>query len=296
MLTLVLAGSRVGGNRAVTVDAMPDDRNLLGEYLRARRELVAPEQVGLPPSARRRVPGLRREEVAMLAGISAEYYLRLEQGRDRRPSRQVLASIARVLRLDDESHLVMLADEVDPGRRRPQRRRRTESVPASVGRLVESLSWPAFVEGRYLDVLAANALATAVSPRLAPGRNRLRDVFLDPEEQALFVQGERAAGVLVAGFRRSVGTDVDDPRVVELVGELSIASPLFRELWARHDVAGLGGGTVVLDHPQVGPLHLDRDKLAVTGSDGMMLVVYQPSPDTDAAEKLAMLGHLALHG
>lgn len=266
-------------------------RNLLGEYLRARRELVAPERVGLPTSSRRRVPGLRREEVAMLAGISAEYYLRLEQGRDRRPSRQILAAIARVLQLDDESHLLMLADQADAGpRRRPARRR--ETVPASVARLVETLPVPAFVEGRYLDVLAANALATAVSPCLEAGRNRLRDVFLDPAEQALFQQAERAAGALIAGFRRSVGTDVDDPRVIELVGELSVASPLFRELWARHDVADLGGGSVTLDHPEVGALALDRDKLAVTGTDGIMLVVYQPRPDSDAAEKLALLGSM----
>ena len=265
--------------------------NLLGEYLRARRELVTPDQVGLPVTGTRRVPGLRREEVAMLSGISAEYYLRLEQGRDRRPSRQVLEAIARVLDLD-EAHLVRLADEVaTPSRRRPRGPR--EVLPPSVSRLVAGLALPAFAEGRYLDVLAANPLATAVSPRLEAGRNRLRDVFLDPAEQSLFIQPERAAAALIAGFRRSVGTDVDDERVISLVGELSVASPLFRRLWARHDIAERGSATVTLDHPQVGELRLDRDKLAVTGTDGMMLVVYQPHPDTDAAEKLALLASVS---
>jgi transcriptional regulator with XRE-family HTH domain len=262
-----------------------DEPNLLGEYLRARRELVTPDQVGIPATGTRRVPGLRREEVAMLSGISAEYYLRLEQGRDRHPSRQVLEAIARVLQLDDSAHLLGLAEE----RPRVIRRPRRETLPASTARLVRSLPFPAFAEGRYLDVLAANPLATAVSPRLEAGRNRLRDVFLDPAEQALFVAGERAAAALIAGFRRSVGGDVDDPRVIELVGELSVASPLFRRLWARHDVAERRGAAVVLDHPQVGELRLDREKLAVSGTDGIMLVIYQPSPDTDSAEKLELL-------
>ena len=272
---------------------MSDEPNLLGEYLRARRQLVAPEQVGIPTSSRRKVAGLRREEVAMLAGISAEYYLRLEQGRDRRPSRQVLDAIARVLQLDDESHLKMLADAGDPDPRRRRGRVRRETVAPSVARLVRSLPIPAFVEGRYLDVLAANALATAVSPRLEAGRNRLRDAFLDPEEQALFRHAERAAGALVAGFRQSVGTDVEDARVVELVGELSVASPLFRELWARHDVAARSAGSVVLDHPQVGELALDRDKFALPDAGGF-LVVYQPRPDTDASEKLELLASLSV--
>lgn len=267
---------------------MPNELNLLGDYLRARRELVSPQDVGIPVSPRRKVSGLRREEVAMLSGISAEYYLRLEQGRDRRPSRQVLEAIGRVLQLDDISHLLMLADESDPGRRRRRRSPRRETVSPSIMRLVHSLPFPAFLEGRYLDVLAANALATAVSPRLEAGRNRLRDVFLDPAEQELFSHAESAAGVLVAGFRQSVGTDVDDPRVVELVGELSILSPLFRELWARHDVAERAGGQVTMNHPQVGELALDRDKFSLPDTGGF-LVVYQPRPDTDAAEKLGLL-------
>jgi hypothetical protein len=125
----------------------------------------------------------------------------------------------------------------------------------------------------------------ALSPRLVAGGNRLRDVFLDPAEQAMFPQQERAAAALVAGFRESVGTDVDDPRFTELVGELSLASPLFRELWARHDVGVLPGSvSVQLDHPQVGMLELNREKLLVSGADRVMLVIYHPDAGSDTAE------------
>ncbi|PRY02079.1 helix-turn-helix domain-containing protein [Allonocardiopsis opalescens] len=265
---------------------MTDEPNLLGEYLRARRELVTPEQAGVPVAGRRRVPGLRREEVAMLAGISAEYYLRLEQGRDRNPSAQVLRAIARVLRLDDEDYLLgLVADRPRRARRRP----RKETVPPSTARLVATLALPAFVEGRYLDVLAANPLATALSPRLAPGANRLRDLFLDPGERAFFPDWERATEGLVASFRRSVGTDTDDPRFIELVGELSLASPRFRRLWARHDVATRPSAPMAFDHPQLGRIRLDREKLLINGTDGIMLVIYHPEPGSDSADKLALL-------
>jgi transcriptional regulator with XRE-family HTH domain len=274
---------------------MADDRahdaSRLGEFLRARRELVTPDEAGIPVLGVRRVPGLRREEVAMLAGISADYYLRLEQGRDRNPSAQVLEALARVLRLDDETTAYLLGLTAERPRR--ARRPRPETVPAGLAKLVASLDLPAFVEGRALDVLDANRMATALSPRLRPGGNRLRDVFLDPAEQAMFPQTERAAAALVAGFRQSVGADVDDPRVIELVGELSLSSPLFRRLWARHDVGPRAGAVVTLRHPQVGELVLNREKLAVGGADRIMLVIYHPDAGSDAAEKLALLGAAA---
>ncbi len=283
-------GSERGRERRLNVGYRPGvsgEPNLLGEYLRARRELVTPEQAGIFASGTRRVPGLRREEVAMLAGISAEYYLRLEQGRDRHPSVQVLQSIARVLQLDDDTHLLGLATDKP---RRARRQSRRETLAPSTVRLVSVLPFPTFVEGRYLDVLAANSLATALSPRLHPGGNRLRDLFLDPAEQALFSDWERAAEVLVAGFRQSVGTATDDSRFIDLVGELSIASPQFRRLWARHDVGPRRGASLTIDHPQVGPMRLDREKLSINGTDGAMLVIYHPEPGTDSAEKLALLG------
>jgi transcriptional regulator with XRE-family HTH domain len=270
---------------------MTDEPNLLGEYLRARRELVTPDQAGIPVIGTRRVLGLRREEVAMLSGISAEYYLRLEQGRDRNPSVQVLQSIARVLLLDDDAYLLSLAA------RQPQRARRKprrETVPPSTARLVAALPFPAFIEGRYLDVLAANPLATALSPRLVTGGNRLRDVFLDPAERALFSDWERAAQALVAGFRQSLGGDIDDPRVIELVGELSLASEHFRQMWARHDVADRRGANLTYNHPQLGEIRLDREKLSIGGTDGMMLVIFHPEPGTDSAEKLGLLASAAL--
>ncbi|MED7931824.1 helix-turn-helix transcriptional regulator [Nonomuraea sp. LP-02] len=267
---------------------MSGESNLLGDYVRARRELVTPEQAGIPSVGVRRVPGLRREEVAMLAGISADYYLRLEQGRDRNPSAQVLESLARVLRLDDDATAYLLRlGAGDPRRRR--RRPRKESVPAGVAKLVATLALPAYVEGRAFDVLAANAQATALSPRLVAGRNRLRDVFLDPAEQALYPDWEDAAQGMVAGFRKSVGTDIDDPRFVELVGELSLASPLFSRLWARHDVNTCEGTPKRLDHPQVGELWLNRERLGVSGAAGQTLVVLHPDPGTGSAEKLALL-------
>ena len=272
---------------------MTDEPNVLGDYLRARRELVTPEQAGIPVLGVRRVPGLRREEVAMLAGISADYYLRLEQGRDRHPSTQVLESVARVLQLDDDTTAYLLGLAADRPRR-VRRRARRETVPAGLAQLVATLPLPAFVEGRYLDVLAANALATVVSPRLVVGANRLRDVFLDPAERALFPDWDRATEALVAGFRRSVGTDTDDPRLVELVGELSLVSPRFRSLWARHDVAERRGAVVRFAHPQVGELCLNREKLSAAGTDGIMLVVYHPDPGTEDADKLALLGSAML--
>jgi transcriptional regulator with XRE-family HTH domain len=274
------------------VAGVTGEPNLLGDHLRARRELLTPEQAGIPAGGLRRVPGLRREEVAMLAGISADYYLRLEQGRDRHPSRQVVESLARVLQLDDDTtaYLIGLA-EAGPARRR--RRRRKETVPPSTAKFLAALSLPAFVEGRYLDVLAANPLAAAISPRLVAGANRLRDVFLDPAERALFPDWDRATQGLVAGFRQSVGTETDDPRFIELVGELSLASPRFRALWARHDVANRRGATVRFDHPLVGELVLNREKLLVSEAPGLVLAVYHPDPGTDAADKLALLGSAA---
>jgi transcriptional regulator with XRE-family HTH domain len=268
------------------VERTPDD-NRLGQYLAARRALVTPDQVGLPAGPHRRVPGLRREEVALLAGISADYYLRLERGRDRNPSPQVLDAIARVLELEDveRSYLGDLTAQ-RPRRRRPQR---PERVPDRLRRLLTALDVPAFVEGRTLDVLAANDLARALSPRLVPGQNRLRSLLLDPAERAFQQDWERAVVNTVAAFRHALGTDVDDPRAVELVGELSLASAGFRQVWARQDVRPLSGNTATVQHPEVGPLRLNRDKLPV---DGVVLVVYYADAGSPDADALRLLGSL----
>jgi transcriptional regulator with XRE-family HTH domain len=267
--------------------------NHLGEFLRARRELVTPEQAGLADAGRRRVPGLRREEVALLAGISVEYYLRLERGRDRNPSLQVLESIARVLRLDDE-HMAHLLSLVADKPRRTRRRPRRETVPAGTAALLPTLLHPAFVEGRYFDILAANAMATALSPRLSIGGNQLLDLFLDPAERALHLDWDGTTQCYTTSLRQAVGTDTDDQRFIELIGELSLVSPRFRTLWNRHDVSTQRGGSVPFDHPQVGEMRLHRERLAISGTDGLALVIYHAEAGTPDAEKLALLGSSAL--
>lgn len=265
------------------VGDMDSGDNRLGNYLRARRDLVSPERAGIPAGDRRRVPGLRREEVAMLAGISTDYYLRLERGRDAHPSEQVLSALARVLQLDDVERAYLLDLAHTPtARRRP---RREEAVPRRLHTLLSSIGVPAFVEGRAYDVLASNDLARALSPRLTPGENRLRSLLLDPAERDFHTDWERQVRGFVAAFRGSVRGQEDDPRIRELVGELSLASARFRELWARHDVRELVGGTASIHHPVVGGLALHRDKLPV---DAVTLVIYYAA-DEASAEKLALL-------
>lgn len=276
---------------------MTETTNALGAYLRARRALVTPQQAGIPDGGVRRVPGLRREEVAMLAGISADYYLRLERGRDRNPSLQVVESLARVLRLDQDhlAHVMTLVCEAP----RPRRRKgRAEAAPPSALNLLGSVTQPAFIEGRYFDILAANPLASALSPRLTAGGNQLRDMFLDPAEQDLYPDWEFMTEGAVASLRQAVGKDIDDPRFIELTGELSLASPRFVQLWARHEVKGRVGGPIHLNHPQVGVLTLNRERLEIGGTDGITLVIFHPEQGTDDAGKLALLAsaHLPAAG
>ena len=268
--------------------------NTLGEYLRARRELVRPEDAGLRVTGVRRTPGLRREEVATLAGISADYYLRLEQGRDRNPSAQVLDAIARVFGLDAtaSAYLRGLAD-TSGDRRRAAPRLRVERVPSGTLQLIDVVGLPAFLENRAFDVLAANALATALAPGMRAGENRLRTMFLDRSEQERYPDWEDQMGGMVASFRSSIGTDVDDPAITTLVGELSLGSEDFRRLWARHDVRPLAGGTVRMWHPEVGDLELRREKLGIGGTDGQLLVLHHAEPGSPSARALALLGSLA---
>ena len=268
-----------------------DYDNALGEYLKARRELVLPQDVGIRVGGIRRVAGLRREEVAMLAGVSADYYLRLEQGRDRNPSVQVLEALAEVLQLDESAtnYLIGLSQKRPRGTTRPRR----EVVPTGILQLIDVLQQPAFVEGRYFDVLASNRLAVAISPRLAVGRNRMRDVFLNEDERALFPDWDRAAAGMVAGFRASVGNDTSDPRFVQLVGELSLASETFRRLWARHDVKVREGGRMTVRHPEVGDLTLHREKLLIGGTDGQLLAIYHAERGSETEELLSVLGSLS---
>ncbi|MDF6045429.1 helix-turn-helix transcriptional regulator [Streptomyces sp. JH14] len=271
---------------------MDESSNALGAYLRARRDLVTPQQAGIPETGVRRVPGLRREEVAMLAGVSADYYLRLERGLDRNPSPQVLESIARVLHLDDEALAHMLTLVTNAPRRR-RRRPRQQTPPPGALKLLASLVQPAFIENRYFDVLASNALARAIDPRLAVGGNQLRDMFLDPAGQALYPEWTVATECLMASLRQAVGKDIDDPRFIELTGELTLASPRFRQLWAKHEVRRQTGSVIRFNHPQVGDLTLNRERMSIAGAEGMMLVVFHPEPGSSDADKLTLLASAA---
>lgn len=267
--------------------------NALGDYLRARRELVDPASVGLRVTGVRRTPGLRREEVATLAGISADYYLRLEQGRDRNPSAQVLESLARVLGLDEAARDYLLSlSAARPRRARP----RQEVVPAGIRQLLAALDLPAFVESRRFDVLAANPLASALDPTIRTGENRLLSMFLDQGVRDLPPDWSASISAMVASFRASLGTDpveLADPRTRQLVGELSLASEEFRQLWARHDVRPVSGAPVRMSHPEVGPLELRREKLPIGDSDGQVLAIFHAEPGTESARALDRLRELA---
>jgi transcriptional regulator with XRE-family HTH domain len=263
------------------------DQSLLGSFLRARREQVRPGQVGLPGGGRRRTPGLRREEVATLAGISADYYLRIEQGRERSPSAQVLQSLARVLLLDRAETCYLLS--LTSPRPRGPARRPSRKVPEGTLILLGSLPVPAFVEDRYWEVLAANRLAAVLSPNMRAGVNRLRAAFLDPAERELHANWEQATASAVGQLRASMGAHAGDPQLTALVSELSVKSERFRRLWARQDVIAPAGGPATLHHPEVGEMTLYREKLQVSGTDGQVLVIYHAKPGTPCAEKMSLL-------
>jgi transcriptional regulator with XRE-family HTH domain len=267
------------------------DANALGRYLRVRRALARPD-AGMPRQGQRRVPGLRREEVAFLAGVSSDYYVRLEQGRDRHPSDQVLLAIARALQLDDDAtaYLLQLAKPRIPRGKRP---RRPEKVSDGIRTLIGS--WPltpAYVHGKYMDILVANPLATALCHFSVPGRNAILDAFTEPEMRELRPDWDTMTSRVVPHLRSIVGPDTDDPRLVELVGELSLRSERFRTLWARQDVKHKSTGTSLFNHPQVGPLELNYEKLLIPGSDLQALVTYHAPPGSDSEERLRLLGSI----
>jgi transcriptional regulator with XRE-family HTH domain len=263
------------------------DGNHLGEYLRARRETLRPEDVGLPHTTRRRVPGLRREEAAMLAGISTEYYLRLERGRDTRPSVQVIDALARALQLDAEarSYLRSLALPRTSSRVPAE----PEIVSDSLVRLIESWPTPAIIQDRLHNTLAANSIARALSPTFCPGANSLRDLFLDESMRDFYLDWEETAQKVTAGLRAGVGPDVDDPALSALVGDLSVRSSDFRRLWARQEVRTKASGVSRIRHLQAGDLELSYEKFTRQGSDGQLLIVYQAEPGSITEERLGLL-------
>jgi transcriptional regulator with XRE-family HTH domain len=267
--------------------------NHIGAYLRARRELVRPEDVGLPEgNTRRRVPGLRRSEVAMLAGVSAEYYMRLEQGRDQHPSPPVLDALARALALDEDAtaHLHRLAA---PRSRRQPPRSRLERVAPAIAQLIDSWdTTPAYVQGRYLDILAVNSLAAAMAPFYALGTNLLRAAFLDARVRDMLPGWEQTTESMVAGLRATIGPDTDDLRLNELVGELSVRSTRFRSLWARHDARPKPPGPTIMNHPQVGRLELRYHRFLIPSAEGQEIIVYHADRGSRTAESLALLASM----
>ncbi len=263
---------------------------MLADYLRARRERLQPEDVGLAVgSGRRRVPGLRRDEVAILAGISTDYYLRLEQGRDVNPSAQVLDALARALQLDSVATGYLHTLLKEPSR--PSVVQRSD-VSESVRWLIDS--WPltaAVVHSRYIDVLASNALARALNPNYRAGVNGLFTLFTDPAERELHSDWEGLAARSVALLRTNASGGVDDARLASLVDDCSGRSPLFREFWKSQDVTRVGDGTHVLRHPKVGSLTLHYLRLALVGTDGQSIFLYSAEPGTPSSAGMLALAH-----
>jgi transcriptional regulator with XRE-family HTH domain len=263
--------------------------NALGDFLRARRDQVRPEDVGLVPGGQRRAPGLRREELAMLAGISAEYYLRLERGRAKNPSPQILDALARALQLDAKATRY-LHDLAAP---KVGDTAELEAAAHGLAAVIDQFLMPAIVSNRYRDVLAANPIARALSPEFRPGQNSLRWRLLDPAARQLFVNWDEATEVAVNGFRELSGACPTDPRMRALIDELSDASPRFRELWARGEV-GYRLGIHHMRHPRVGDLYLYRHRLNAPYPGGDHVLMYRAEPGSPSAMALEELRSLSM--
>jgi transcriptional regulator with XRE-family HTH domain len=270
----------------------------LAEFLSVRRAGLTPQDVGLDgPAARRRVPGLRREELARLAGVSVDYYTRLEQGRSRSASTDVLDALAAALQLNDaeRQHLHLLA-KPEPAQRK--RRARPQSVDRATLRLLElfdQVSSPAFVLGRRLDVLAHNRLAGALITEFrelpAPLRNQARFVFFDPHARELYTDWDEVAADTVAMLRLDAGRYPDDEKLSALVGELSIRSVEFRSWWSKHNVERRTTGRKGYHHPIVGDLTVDYQALNPSGDPDQVLIVYTTEPGSADETSLRLLAN-----
>ncbi|HEY8547638.1 MAG TPA: helix-turn-helix domain-containing protein [Acidimicrobiales bacterium] len=281
-----------GAGAATTTDAPthPDNerRRELGEFLRSRRERLAPEAVGLPPGGRRRTPGLRREEVAMLAGISVDYLVRLEQGRETNPSNDVLAALARALRLDDDErlHLGLLGKL---GQRHPALcpSKEEAELPETILAMLDGMArQPAFVMDDATEIEAWNTAyerlmgPTGVLDSRPP--NLMRYTFLDERSRALYADWEAIAREQVGNLRQAAFACTEDPTLIEMVGELSMKSPDFARLWAEHEVSQKTRGEKHLVHPVVGDLRLRFEVLLIPDNLGRRIVVYSPVDATSA--------------
>ncbi|MDQ1018601.1 helix-turn-helix domain-containing protein [Streptomyces afghaniensis] len=266
----------------------------LGRYLKARRAQVRPEDVGLPAGAGlRRTPGLRREELAALAGVSVDYYIRLERGRETNPSPAVVDALGRALRLrgDGYERLHELA-ELASGRPSELPACSDHTVRESVLRMLESVRpLPAYVVSRYNRVLAANPPGRRLMPGLwdwpEDQRNLTRYLFLHPVGRTLYEPWEETVALSVAHLRAVAGADADDPELTALVGELVLKSAKFAQLWERYDVCERGGGQKCFQHPKVGAMTLTYEVMRLARTGGQRMVVYQAAPGTP--DETAML-------
>ncbi|AJW40209.1 DNA-binding protein [Rhodococcus sp. B7740] len=252
----------------------------LGDFLRARRHTTAAASVDYAaPLGRRRTPGLRREEVAYRAGISIDYYIRLEQGRESNPSRQVLQALGTAFALPPQAmaHLFTLAGLQPP-------RNPTENAAAISPHLLRMMhSWnrtPAYITTPWSDVVASNALAGELFAQFAPTSNYARMILLDPAAREFFVDWESTARLVASALQNVVATDPDNPRGSALIGELSIKSPEFRRWWALREVAEPAMATKDLLHSTVGPLTVSYETLTINSAPGQLLVVYHAEPDS----------------
>ncbi|MFJ6632718.1 helix-turn-helix transcriptional regulator [Streptomyces sp. NPDC091376] len=270
------------------------DNKELSDFLRSRRARVAPEQAGVTPGASRRVPGLRREEVALLAGLSADYYIRLERGRAANASEEVLEAVARALRLDDveRAHLFNLA--------RPQSVARASkpAVPRRVRpgayALLEALrDTPAMILDGRMDVLALNRMARAiyVDFEIMPvrERNMARFIFLDPAARELFIDWDMAARMVVTGLHLYAGRHPNDPRLTELLDQLSAVDEDFHRWWAAHDVEEFAHGTRHYRHPLLGEVTLNYESLIFPGDPDQWLFVSTAEPGSPSSTALRTL-------
>lgn len=280
------------------LDGMDDDGRELGAFLRSRRARVAPESVGVATGPRRRVPGLRREELAQLAGISVDYYVRLEQGRATQPSPEILDALARVLALDatEREHLRTLI--AAPRKVRSSSRWRPEKVRPELQRLLDEMyALPAVITSHRQDALAWNRLGGELFGGLdedGRDRNNARYLFLDARARERFPDWDQRAKETVAVLRLAAGRHADDERLRELVGQLSVHSEEFRGLWAAGDVLVCGSGTRRFRHPVVGELGLRYETLQLptsAGQRGQELHVFSSEEGSDAEEALQLLAN-----
>jgi transcriptional regulator with XRE-family HTH domain len=266
------------------------EQNELGEFLRARRSELSPSDVDLPEGGtQRRVAGLRREEIAQLAAISIDYYTRLEQGRIK-PSTPVLASLARVLRLDEDQRTYMYELAGTPAK---SRRRSPQKVKAYLQRLLERIDAPAIVMTPTHDILAWNPLAAALMVDFAEiperERNFMRLLFTDLRMRSLYPEWEELARSVVSYIRMEAARKPDDPRLAELIGDLSIRDAQFRQWWAGTHVAVKRRGTRRYTHPIVGAITLEWDALTSDAEPDQQLIVYTAEPGSRSEKALREL-------